>query len=385
MQGRGGNGSSRRTSYISQFDGGGWSAATQRPGYCTVAIVMTIVLLVFALPTITLYGRASNNMQPSLISPAEVTGHPSDYRLLVIADLDTQSRVGTDGKVYHSILQEGTLHRSADTGRYSVQWGGAHKLKSGHNEAGRGMELSELVEYNGRLYTFDDRTGIVFEVIKESSGDYHVAPKHVLGEGDGSVDKGMKIEWATVKDGELVCGSFGKEYTNAAGAVISTNNNWVVLVDAEGRQRRYDWTQHYQTMREATGTTFPGYMIHEAGNWAPALRRWVFLPRRISPDPYDDAEDERKGSNKMLILDEALSKVEVREVGTIMPERGFSSFKFLPGTRDTVIVALKSEERSADNSQNTYITVFDLEGRVLLEETEMPGLAKFEGLEVWTA
>ena len=30
------------------------------------------------------------------------------------------------------------------------------------------MELSELVVFNGKLFTFDDRTGIVFEVDKEN-------------------------------------------------------------------------------------------------------------------------------------------------------------------------------------------------------------------------
>jgi hypothetical protein len=30
-----------------------------------------------------------------------------------------------------------------------VQWGTEHTLSSAHNEAGRGMELSELVNYNG--------------------------------------------------------------------------------------------------------------------------------------------------------------------------------------------------------------------------------------------
>jgi soluble calcium-activated nucleotidase 1 len=55
----------------------------------------------------------------------------------------------------------------------------------------------------------------------------------VLAEGDGHVDKGMKIEWATVKDEQLVVGSFGKEYTNASGAIISTANNWIVTLDAE--------------------------------------------------------------------------------------------------------------------------------------------------------
>jgi Apyrase len=58
----------------------------------------------------------------------------------------------------------------------------------------------------------------------------------VLAEGDGHVDKGMKIEWATVKDGQLVLGSFGKEYTDEKGAIISTANNWIVTVDAEVRR-----------------------------------------------------------------------------------------------------------------------------------------------------
>jgi len=70
----------------------------------------------------------------------------------------------------------------------------------------------------------------------------------------------------------------------------------------------------------------------------------------------------------------------------ITPERGFSSFKFLPGSRDTVIIALKSEENSATDAQTSYLTIYgeqaDGSWRVLLEETELPGAAKFEGLEV---
>jgi soluble calcium-activated nucleotidase 1 len=38
-------------------------------------------------------------------------------------------------------------------------------------------------------------------------------------------------------------------------------------------------------------------------------------------------------------------------VGKITPERGFSSFKFLPGSRDTVILALKSVEEAATGKQ----------------------------------
>ena len=33
--------------------------------------------------------------------------------------------------------------------------------------------------------------------------------------------------------------------------------------------------------------------------------------------------------------------------------------------------------------QNTYITLFNIDGTVLMDETEIPGASKFEGLEVW--
>jgi soluble calcium-activated nucleotidase 1 len=71
----------------------------------------------------------------------------------------------------------------------------------------------------------------------------------------------------------------------------------------------------------------------------------------------------------------------------LTPERGFSSFKFLPGSRDTIIVALKSAEEAATDRQTTFITMYqqtaDGKFRVVMEETEIPGDAKFEGIEIF--
>jgi soluble calcium-activated nucleotidase 1 len=50
--------------------------------------------------------------------------------------------------LWHSILMSGTLVKDASTGQFSVRWGPEYKLTSAHNEAGRGMELSELVNFN---------------------------------------------------------------------------------------------------------------------------------------------------------------------------------------------------------------------------------------------
>lgn len=52
-----------------------------------------------------------------------------------------------------------------------------------------------------------------------------------------------------------------------------------------------------------------GYVIHEAANWSPAKRMWVFLPRRVSDLPYDEELDEKMGSNKIVLADENFNKV----------------------------------------------------------------------------
>ena len=97
----------------------------------------------------------------------------------------------------------------------------------------------------------DDRTGIVFEIMEdEEQGDdgvvgLHMVPRYILPEGDGLVDKGMKLEWATVKDESLVVGSMGKEYTDNDGNVVNMNNNWVIFIDEKGVITREDWTSRY--------------------------------------------------------------------------------------------------------------------------------------------
>ena len=42
----------------------------------------------------------------------------------------------------------------------TITWDSEVKLLSHISEKGRGVELSDLVVFNGRLYTVDDRSGI---------------------------------------------------------------------------------------------------------------------------------------------------------------------------------------------------------------------------------
>eukprot|EP00386_Alphamonas_edax_P002060 GDKI01006195.1.p1 GENE.GDKI01006195.1~~GDKI01006195.1.p1 ORF type:complete len:422 (+),score=119.61 GDKI01006195.1:171-1268(+) len=297
-------------------------------------------------------------------------------KIQLIADLDQRSRVDEKGKNFRSWAKQGELYKT-DNGRYQIDWEEDQEVVGQHNEAGRGMELSELIHYNNELLSFDDRTGIVFSL---QNGVVPI-PKHVIPEGDGNTIKGMKHEWATVKDGVLYMGSFGKEYTGAGGVIVNENNMWVVTLDPEGRLRRYNWKPAYNFVRKQLGAEYPGYCIHEAVNWSPHMNKWVFLPRRVSSEPYDDKADELRGSNKVVLVNEDFTEAEVRTIGKLTPLRGFSSFKFLPASQDQVIIALKSAEISETDQQMTFVTVFNLNGTVLMEETLIPSPYKYEGLE----
>ena len=55
------------------------------------------------------------------------------------------------------------------------------------------MELSELIVFNGGLYTIDDRTGVVYKVVGTK-----VVPWAILSDGPGTESKGFKSKCAPV-------------------------------------------------------------------------------------------------------------------------------------------------------------------------------------------
>lgn len=321
----------------------------------------------------------SNYSLSSQLRQFSLNRETDSFKLMIVADLDKDSRVKDDKKGrWRSILKKGELRKQED-GSFTIHWLEDQEIFTQLSEAGRGMELSALLEYHNRLYAFDDRTGLVFELVKGNMA----IPRFILMEGDGDTAKGQKTEWATVKDDAIIAGSFGKEYTNADGSIANTNNMWVSIIHSSGKITHEDWTDRFNKLRKAVGCSYPGYLIHEAIMWSEVRRQWVILPRRVSKEPYDEKKDERRGSNVVMLASENFDSIEVRHITQATPTRGFSEFKFLPESNDEIIVALKSEENEEEQTQNSYITVFDLEGRILLSESEIPGNHKFEGLEFY--
>ena len=60
-------------------------------------------------------------------------------------------------------------------------------------------------------------------------------------------------------------------------------------------------------------------------------------PCRPRSCPPPSPQDERRGTNILLSADENFGKLTMTHIGTLEPLRGFSSFKFVPGTEDNVV------------------------------------------------
>ncbi|KAF1394837.1 hypothetical protein PFLUV_G00005280 [Perca fluviatilis] len=307
------------------------------------------------------------------LSPPEKTKHGIRYRIGVIADLDTASRSSKD-QTWFSYMKRGYLTVSDSADRLELEWDAETVTLESHlAEKGRGMELSELVAFNGHLYSVDDRTGVVYRI----EGNQAV-PWVILPDGDGSVSKGFKAEWLAVKDEHLYVGGLGKEWTTTSGEYVNNHPEWVKVVGYHGDVQHENWVPFYNALRSATGIQPPGYLIHESAAWSERLQRWFFLPRRASHEHYEEAADERRATNLLLSCAADFSHITVRHVGPLNPTHGFSSFKFVPDTDDQIILALKSEEDAGRIA--TYIIAFTLDGQVLMPETKI-GDVKFEGLE----
>eukprot|EP00730_Choanoeca_flexa_P018850 TRINITY_DN9188_c0_g1_i2.p1 TRINITY_DN9188_c0_g1~~TRINITY_DN9188_c0_g1_i2.p1 ORF type:complete len:382 (+),score=113.29 TRINITY_DN9188_c0_g1_i2:205-1350(+) len=296
-----------------------------------------------------------------------------EYRVAMVADPDRASKQ-TD-TTWAAKLYTGTLTRRAD-GSYALSLDHpAQTLTSTLAARGRGAELSELQVFDGKLLTVDDRTGVLYQI---ANGQLH--PRAILADGDGSNVKGLKAEWMTVKSRRLWVGGIGRDWTSPQGTFVNANPKWVKAVSPSGGVAHINWTRAYNALARAAGVPVEGYLWHEAIAWSEALQHWVVAPRRVSTTHYDEFQDERRGSNLVLLADDAFEHIRSLAVGEVKPTHGFSSIKMVPGIHDREAVALKTEE--VEGKLNTFMVVFDASsGKVLMDETLVLEGEKLEGIE----
>ena len=115
-----------------------------------------------------------------------VTKNGLQFRIAIVTDLDTDSKSEKKSNTWLSFLTYGNLSLSDDHKKVNLKFENKPvMLTSSMSQGGRGMELSELVTFNGKLYTVDDRTGFVYEIWKNQA-----IPWVVLTDGDGKQMKG---------------------------------------------------------------------------------------------------------------------------------------------------------------------------------------------------
>ena len=325
--------------------------------------------------------KVYNNTYP-LSAPFHISQGVLKYKIALIADLDTDSKVSNKSNTWKSLYKRGFfIWGTTKQNKPSFEWTDEIELKGTLSMGGRGMELSELIVFNGRLLTVDDRTGVIYWVHFEKNKQVRLSPWIILADGNGEESKGFKCEWATVKDEHLYIGGLGKEWTTNEGVVLNFNPMYVKRISSTGEVNHIDWHDFYVKMRSSAGIEFPGYMIHEAIVWSSIHKQWFILPRRASINRYNDVDDERHGTNFLLrAKDDFSGPIAVSRVSELgePASHGFSSFKFVPGTQDTVIIALKSEEYKGKIA--SYILVFHIDGTILYPETKI-GDHKYEGIE----
>jgi nucleoside diphosphate kinase len=312
--------------------------------------------------------------------------------LALVADQD-EAAAGAEG--WTSFLRYGKLVYNGDlgAGSYSIDMPGEQPLRTKRGDkAGRGAEYSALEVFAGRLITADDRTGNLDEIVACGDGfNFRVqACVNAAGEemsvpmGDGSKNKPLKCEWSTQKDGKMLIGSTGKERTDDDGNVVHEGEMWIKAFDpATLAMEHLDWRSVYGALRQAAVCPHgAGYMIHEGARWSDVHKQWFFMPRKLSREPYDEVKDCSKCVNLMLTCPEKPAvggdDVIMQAYLTKSDLRGCSDFLFVPGTKDTHVFMLRTEE-SLDNVVSTYASVIDLEANVLMEEVKVATERKFEG------
>lgn len=92
-----------------------------------------------------------------------VSGDVVTFRIGIVTDLDTNSKSTSQANTFHSYFKKGSLTYDPVQKQVAVTWDSQPPtlLSSTYSHKGRGMELSELIVYDGRLLTFDDRSGMV--------------------------------------------------------------------------------------------------------------------------------------------------------------------------------------------------------------------------------
>ncbi|KAI6220600.1 Apyrase [Aphelenchoides fujianensis] len=133
-----------------------------------------------------------------------------------IADQDEQSASKEEEGLYVSPSVRGYVIYNPMMDHFTISWDSVYNYTTHLNYGGRGLELSDLKIFDGKLLAVDDKTGVIFRLTKKLAIPWVIQP-----DGDGFDNKTFKSEWMTIKNDELYVGGYLKEYTTPDGNFLN--------------------------------------------------------------------------------------------------------------------------------------------------------------------
>lgn len=131
------------------------------------------------------------NTKYPLTDPIHVSDDSIKYRIAIVSDLDRNSESSMENNTWISFFKQGYLTYNPKNNNVIIEWDPSEctvKFKSHYSFDGRGLELSELVTFNGHLLTFDDKTGLVY-IIENN----FLIPWVITVDGDGHTATGKQL------------------------------------------------------------------------------------------------------------------------------------------------------------------------------------------------
>lgn len=312
-----------------------------------------------------------------------------EWDVLFVTDKDHLSRHPSTFE-WAAGITVATLRLDPVAFTFSLQFNQTLSISSQVAYANRSMELSAMEFFRGHLMAFCDRSGIQFYLDLFRRQGY---VKTMIRNGDGLQVTPFKTEWATIKDDHLFVGGTGKEWTTAENVVLNEHMKWVKQIDQDGRIINVNWKYVYDKLREISNTSYPGYIVHESVSFNHRRRQWVFVPRRMSTLPYSDPIDIRMGANTLFLVSEDFRKIEMRTVGPLETDWGFTCIKPILFSNEYLAahpelldyyLGIKAKESLNENGESIHegskLVVFDLEGNLHSEFHTLHDTDKYEGI-----
>lgn len=131
--------------------------------------------------------KTIDNKYP-LTKPITLPDGSIKYRIAIISDLDRKSF--NSSNTWISYFLHGYLTHNPVNNHVSIEWdsvANTQRFQTHFSESGKGLELSELVTFNGHLLTIDDKTGLIYKI-----NNSVLIPWVIIVNGDGFQTNGYK-------------------------------------------------------------------------------------------------------------------------------------------------------------------------------------------------